>query len=349
MYKSCQHALHGLCFYSYAVVLCCYSPNEQINGSEAPVLFRDYQGEIIPKTELFKKMREYSDIFKNGGTPNSCKGCFKIQEADWDEDEYIDFVTVTHYTCCNADCVYCSNNLEPSERTNDKYEILPFLKYLKQEGVLKENFELHLGGGEFTIYKECEGILQEFGATGFAKIFVATNGIKFSQGLYDSIKYGGANIVISLDCGSKNTFKKIKRVDAFDKVVENIKKYAQADPIKVTMKYIIIPGMNDSMSEYCKFLKICEEAGINNIRIDIDCRYLRKYNNELNPFYYSLIEKMKEKTVKKGFYYEDYSFLLQAMNTGIKKKSLNSLIEYIKLKYLKSLVEELYTERKYNT
>ena len=50
MYKSCRHALHGLCFYSYAVVLCCYSPNEQINGSEAPVLFRNYNGEIIPKS-----------------------------------------------------------------------------------------------------------------------------------------------------------------------------------------------------------------------------------------------------------------------------------------------------------
>lgn len=349
MDNNCRLALHGLCFYATDLVLCCYSPNEQINGIEAPLLYRNYKGEIIPKDELFKQMRKYSDAIKSGNIPETCQNCYQIKNDDWDESEYIDFITVTHYTCCNADCVYCSNNLNPNERTNDRYKLLPFLRYLKDEGVLKPKFELHFGGGEFTISNECEDILNEFGATGFAKIYVATNAIKFSQGLYDSIKYGGNDVVISLDCGTKETYKKIKRVDTFDRVVNNIYKYAEANPERVTLKYILIPGINDTMSEYNKFLKICENANIKNVRIDVDCRYLRKCNNEINPFYFSLIEKMKKNTMKLDVYFEYYSFLLQAINKGIKKKTLKDFLEYIKLKYFHSLTKELYTNRKYNT
>ena len=125
MYKSCNIILHGLCFFNNDLVSCCYAPNDQINGARPPMLFHNYHGEIIPKEELFAKMHEYSDVFKNGGCPEECKGCFQIKENEWDEGYYINYMTITHFSSCNADCIYCSNNLNPEERTNQTYEIMP--------------------------------------------------------------------------------------------------------------------------------------------------------------------------------------------------------------------------------
>ncbi len=347
MYKCCNLVFHGLSFYPKDIMVCCYSPNENVNGGQPPFLFKDYDGRIIPKEELFEKLRKYSSVFKSGSVPEECRNCFQIKEADWNEGEYINFITITHYSNCNADCVYCSNNYEPSERTNDVYKVLPFLKYLKDNGIIRQDCELHLGGGEFTIYSEAEDILKEFGENGFAKIHVATNGIKYSEGLYNSIKKGNTRVVISLDSGTRKTFKKIKRIDAFEKVLKNAKLYTSANPPFVTFKYIIIPGINDNMSEFKKFLKICKNTDVEVITIDIEGRYLRKVENNINPFYFELAEKMKNLAVKKGFNCFYHSFIRQPIAKGIPKKTFKNFVEYLKLKYLHTTVKDLYTNHKY--
>lgn len=348
MYKSCNLILHGLCFYPNEIVSCCYSPNEHVNGGLAPILFDKYKGEIIEKDELFSRMRKYSSIFKAGNCPNECQNCFQIKEKDWDESEYIDFITITHYTCCNADCIYCSNNLETNERTNDKYDVMPFLMYLKNEGILKDNLELHLGGGEITIYKECESILQEFGINGNANIHAATNAIKFSPNLYKAIEKGNTNIIISTDCGSRETFKRIKRIDAFDKVIENIYKYSEAKPHKVTLKYILIPGINDNMNEFKKFIEIVKQAKVSTVRLDIEGRYLRSVNNNINPYYFDLAEEMKKYASQfDGYVFQYHEFIKQTITKGIERKNLKNAFEYVKLKHCHSAVKKLYTSHKY--
>ena len=348
MYKSCNLILHGLCFYPNELVSCCYSPNEQVKGGLAPILFDNYKGEIINKNELFSRMRKYSDIFKNGNCPAECQNCFQIKDANWDESEYINFITITHYSCCNADCIYCSNNLEVEERTNDKYDVMPFLMYLKDEGVLKDDLELHLGGGEITIYKECEPILEEFGIKGNAKIHAATNAIKYSENLFKAIRKGNTNIIISLDCGSKEMFKRIKRIDAFDSVIQNIYKYSEAKAHKVTLKYILIPGVNDSLEEFKKFIEIVKTAKVSTVRLDIEGRYLRSVNNNINPYYFDLAEKMKEYAQKfDGYVFQYHEFIKQSFEKGIERKNFKNAIEYIKMKKFKSAVKKLYTNHKY--
>ena len=349
MFNCCRMALHGLCFYEDKLVLCCYSPNEQIDGGSAPLLFDNYKGEIIPKDLLFSRMKNYSERIKNGDIPPECSRCFKINNDDWDEGEYIDFIIMTHFSRCNLNCIYCSNNLDSNTRSNENYSILPFLKYLKSEGVLKDNFELHIGGGEFTIYKECEQILDEFGKDGNVKIYIPTNAMTYSPKLYDAMKSGKTYIVVSLDCGSKKTFHKIKRVNAFDSVVGNLRKYAEANPYLITLKYIIIPGFNDSINEFRKFLNVAKSLKVNEIRIDFECRYLRKVNYNINPYYFYLAEKMKNTAVNQGFSAEYYTFAEQVLKDGIQKRNLKNLIDYIKIKYFHILEKELYTNQKYYT
>lgn len=350
-YKSCRIIKHGLCFFDSILVSCCYSPVDQINGQIPPLLYRNYRGEIPTKEELFEKIHRYSDVFKNGGCPRECQNCYQIEEKEWDEEDYIDYITITHFSKCNADCIYCSNNNTPEERTNDKYEILPVLKSFKEQGIIKKGCELHIGGGEFTIYKECEELLELFAVNNYARVFVPTNAIKFSPTLYKAMDEASTYIIVSLDCGCRKTYKKIKRVDAYNKVIDSLKKYAATEKSKaaISLKYIIIPTYNDNISEFKKFLKVAKKLGVKNIIIDIDARYSRINNYKIDSYFINLAKRMNEIALKQNFTTEFYSFYFQNTNENQVKADnfFVNLKKKIYFKFFNKEIKALYTHHRY--
>ena len=56
----------------------------------------------------------------------------------------------------------------------------------------------------------------------------------------NAIKLGVLNVVISIDSGCDKTYKKVKNVNAYKKVIENMKKYAEAKPDR----NIVLPEIN---------------------------------------------------------------------------------------------------------
>ena len=351
MYKSCKIVKHGLCFFNNILTSCCFSPVDQINGQIPPLIYDKYWGQILTKEELFKRIRKYSDVFKNGGCPHECENCYHIEEKDWDEEEYIDYITITHFSMCNLDCVYCSGNHELWERTPITYDILPVLKSFKEQGIIRKGCELHIGGGEFTIYRECDELLELFAVNNFARVFVPTNAVKFSQNLFRAMNEATTYIIVSLDCGSREIFKKIKRVDAFDKVMNSLEKYAQTEKSReaIRLKYIIIPTINDNIREFKKFLKIAEKLGVRNLIIDIDARYSRISNYKIDDYFINLAEKMNKIALKQNFITEFYSFFFQNTNNKTTKRDniFSSLIKRIKFRYFNQEVKDLYINHKY--
>ena len=344
-YKSCHIANHGLCFFNDILALCCFSPVDQIDGQVPPLIYGEYSGQILSKEELFKRVHKHSDIFKSGGCPKECINCYHIEEKEWAEEDYIDYITITHFSNCNADCIYCSNNNEREQRTNNTYEILPVLKSFKEQGIIKERCELHIGGGEFTIYKECDEFLELFAINDFARVFVPTNAIIYSHKLFRAMNEATTYIIVSLDCGSKKLYHKIKRVDAFDKVIDSLKKYAQTEKSRdaIRLKYIIIPTINDNISEFKKFLKIAKKLGVRNLIIDIDARYSRINNYRIDDYFVNLAKKMNELALKQNFITEFYSFFFQSTNEK-EAKALNDIsmfIEKIKFKYFNKNIDRI--------
>ncbi len=351
MYKNCKILQHGLCFFDNKLTSCCFSPVDQVEGQYPPILYNNYKGEIISPEELFKKIEEYSNIFKQGGCPAECKNCYHIKEDNWSSEKYIDYITITHFSLCNADCIYCTSNNEIYEKTNKVYPIIPILKHFKEQGVIKKGCELHIGGGEFTIYKECDELLELFAITNFARVFVPTNAIKYSETLFRAMDEATTYIIVSLDCGSRKTFQKIKRVDAFDKVMDSLTKYARTEKSKeaIRLKYIIIPTYNDNIREFKKFLKIAKKLGVRNLIIDIDARYCREAKYKIDSFYINLAKKMDETAKKQNFITEFYSFYFQASNNKETKKEniLTQIYKYITFKYFNNKIKELYLHHLY--
>ena len=111
-------------------------------------------------------------------------------------------------------------------------------------------------------------------------------------------------MILSLDSGCMETYKKIKQVDKFDKIIKNLQQYIKKSPSAVNqirMKYIFLEGINDNKEEIEKFLNLVRNLGIRNVEISIN--YQKKYAdskypvpvhfNELLVFFRSYAEKLR--------------------------------------------------------
>ncbi len=353
MYKSCNLVQHGLCFFDGSLAVCCNSPVDQVNGQMPPLIRNNYSGEIIPKEELFAELDKYANIFRDGGCPKECLNCYKIEEKEWDEDKYINEITIAHFLKCNADCIYCANNLSPEQRRETTYKIYPILKHYIEEGVIKKGCEFHISGGEFSIYNEANEILELIAVSGFAKVIIATNGIRYLESLFKALDMGNTYMCVSLDSGTRTTFKKIKRVDAFDKVVSNLSKYAATETSRnaIRLKYIIIPGVNDNIREFKKFLSIAKSLSVKTIIIDLEGRYSRQTNHTIDDYFIELALKMEKIAKNNDFNTELYQFFNQ--NTYRKDiKRCNFIVNFIKslkYKYFSPEIKELYNCHNYGS
>ena len=319
MYTNCRLLLRGLCFFQDRLVSCCNSPLVEKGSQAPPLLVNNYKGEIIPPNKLFEKIHSYSNIFKDGDCHSSCKNCYFLENKDWDEGNYIEEITIANFTACNAKCIYCANteSILGSKRT--PYPIMPLLKYYKDMNIIKEGVEFHISGGEFSIYKESDAILREFALTNFAKTVIFSNCIQYSEMFEKSMDCGNTYIINSLDCGSRELYKRIKGLDVFNQVVDNLKRYGKNGE-NLTLKYIIIPSINDNIKEFIKFLDIAEDIGVRTVSIEIEGIYTRQTNYKPDEYFIYLAEKMKEVVTQRGFSCEFYSFIKQSLqNTSGKK------------------------------
>ncbi len=139
-----------------------------------------------------------------------------------------------------------------------------------------ENLKAEFQGGNISLLKEFEPLMREFYAHNCDDFVILMNAIKYIPILEKIGNNGKSHICISLDAGTKETFQKIKNIDAFDRVIENIKTLRKNSQAQISLKYIIIKDVNDNMEELEKFLNIVKEIGnVNPAYLEID------YNNTL--------------------------------------------------------------------
>ena len=83
-----------------------------------------------------------------------------------------------------------------------------------------------------------------------------------------------AKLKVSVDAGTKKVYEQIKRVKGYDAVWKNLKKYIEASRknpnAEVTIKYIIIPGINDNIKEAKEFIKRCNKLKCEKVEINVE-------------------------------------------------------------------------------
>lgn len=224
-----------------------------------------YKNETVSESDVIEKLDEMEKwrldtiekLRKNEKT--SCDGCQNLKYGFFQKKPMVDYVVVlAGAKGCNCRCFYCNqyHTLKESGGSElnhyDYYKIAAdYYKGIKWTTMV---------AGEPTMLKELDAVLDLVHESGWGMAF-HTNGIVYSEKAAMTVSNNKASIInISLDSGARETYKKIKRVDMFDRVVANLHKYADAG-CGIHLKYILLPEYNDNINEVNAFINIAADIG----------------------------------------------------------------------------------------
>ncbi len=289
-YLSCRYIEHGIDFEHTRLETCCFTCH---SGGGHITLKQEYAGESIDWEKLFEQKRKYRLDHRNGNLTPNCTGCVFLEEREWDEEDYINFLQFNYWIACNSKCTYCYE--VQNKKMFDKikpYNSLPVIKDMIEKKILRPGGEVSFGGGEPTIAPEFEDLIRLLTANGFKNMRIHSSGIKYSPAIAEAIQKGVLNVVISIDSGCEKTYKKIKRVNAYKKVLENMKKYALANQKEygfVISKYIIIPNVNDNRTEIDLWLNSVVACKGRWIALDIEDVWYKTNRSVISSYYLDLV------------------------------------------------------------
>ena len=306
-YKSCYWIETGINFDIDAYKVCClYSAK----GGGNTIVKDNYKGEPVDWDKFFEFKKQMKDLHKKGEIYPKCEGCIFLEERDWPDDHTkISMINLDYWTKCNSKCSYCHTMLD-KERYNKfkNYNFLPILKDMIKRDILRPNGHVSFGGGEVTLLREFDKLLNIFMKAGFPLTRIHSSCIKYSRAIEKGLKNGFVDLIVSVDSGSKEMHEKVKQVKSHDKVWKNLKRYAsyQKDPFAVKVKFILIPGLNDSHAEIDLWLEKAKKAGVNCVLHEIESKWFYARRENVPDEIISYFDYAKSKAEQMGLKYELY-------------------------------------------
>lgn len=286
VYTSCELIEHGFMVDNSNCVRVCSIINDKYDGR--PIIFSNYTGELFDKEKFFAIKRKHREMMKNGTPPVECTGCPMLREDEWDDGDYINNLLFAHWVNCNSRCMYCGATTDEFLREKYRYyDFTPAIKDMIKQKILIPTAKIDFAGGEPTVYPEFENLLTVFLENHFNNLFINTSGIKFSPSIERALKNNQITLTISVDAGSKEMHRRIKRVNSYDKVWANIKRYSKAQQHaktkhKICLKYILVPGINDIRQEIDLFFEKVLAAKINHVALSLDMFWWEKHKDDDN-------------------------------------------------------------------
>ena len=320
-YKSCYWIESGINFDIDTYKICClYSAK----GGGNTIVKNNYKGEPIDWDNFFNFKKRIKDLHKSGKIYPKCEGCILLEERDWPDDHTkISMINLDYWTKCNSRCSYC-HTMNDKEAYNKfkNYNFLPILKDMIKRDILRPHGHVSFGGGEVTLLKEFDKLLNIFMDYGFPLTRIHSSCIKYSRAIEKGLKNARVDLIVSIDAGSKEMHEKVKQVKSYDKVWKNLKRYAsnQRNPLAVKVKYIVIPGLNDDKKEIELWLKKAKENGINCVLQEIESKWFYARRDNVPDEIIDFFNYTKEKAENLGLKYELYERAEHMMKFKKEKK-----------------------------
>ncbi|HQO64768.1 MAG TPA: radical SAM protein [Syntrophorhabdus sp.] len=263
-YWSCEWLEWGLTFSAMNLNICCITHH---NGLGSPQLLRPYNGERL---DIEKLIEDRDKVTLKNQFPErypACAGCAALKEMKWPIKKYpFDVINLSHWRKCNLRCSFCYTVIEPMPELDQTYQALPVMQQLVSEKAVGAGSQVYWGGGELTMLGEFDALFELFSANGMYQ-HLYTNGVLLSRTLRDALPSLNGEVMISIDAGTADTFRLLKKANAFDRVMQNLAEYAHAASDKVTAKFIL---KDENCKEVVPFLDHVEKAGVRAIRVDVD-------------------------------------------------------------------------------
>ncbi len=312
MYKFCQQLKNSIFFANSEIIHCCA-------GTEnlGPRFYSGYKGDIF-KAENLINQKKYAQLLAKEGVCayESCEKCQSWVNGNWDDDNLINDISISHWTACNCNCRYCfTSKKKKSFNTKKPYLLIPVLNRISK--IINFNGTVRFIGGDVSMLEEFDEIIDFFIEKGTKNFYIPTSGIEYLKTVENILLKGYGYVLISLDCGNEKMYKKIKRVNCFNQVAKNILKYNE-NAIKggsiFELKYIIIPQVNDKIKEIDSWLNFCQDNGIKNIALDFEANYLLKHPDEIPENILEQVDFVETKAMSLGIKVSKFTYLTQLLH-----------------------------------
>lgn len=309
-FVSCEALNSHITFFGRKVAFC--SMGNPAQNRVFPCIYdnidlTDFENKFNVK-ELIKHIQTNRKNLEKGIIPKNCEGCNNLDKKYYRSDitklkNFMEYVQFSEGGICNSRCIYCDSwkntmQLSTGEYTTksqgrDTYPFVPIIKQLIKNNIITKETIIDFAGGEPTLHKEFEDALSFFLNFGIKKVFVFSNVINYSDIIAEGIKKGVVILTVSIDAGSKEIHKKVKGVESYDFVWENLIKYLQVQkfPEQIVSKYVIVPNINDTVEEISIWIEKSKQIGINKLILNLDNRVFE--NNIISQ---DLILKIKNLT-----------------------------------------------------
>ncbi|MCL1994642.1 MAG: radical SAM protein [Defluviitaleaceae bacterium] len=254
-----------------------------------------------------------TDIIENAryGRSTTCDNCPRFKLGLYPKQPSIKkllFTSDLPKSTCNFKCTYCittENNTWKKLRDVKGPTTRDVIKELSQMSEFnREDFIVYLANGEPLAGRYANEILDILLASKWKLDIISNSGIYREKlvTLMDSGRIG--YMVTSLDCGTRETFKKIKQVDRFDAVLSNLRRLPLHKIKTFYLKYIFLQDINDNDAEVDAFYEIAKELKVDIMlsvnSIDKD-RSNWPYTDKMRILTENIIKKAKTDGLKVGW------------------------------------------------
>jgi wyosine [tRNA(Phe)-imidazoG37] synthetase (radical SAM superfamily) len=240
---------------------------------------------IVAESKMFSILGE-SGVDDIREFTSKCAKCPNYMNSEWEStDGLIRFVNMNMYPApCNCKCLYCVVHnsewgiLDAQSHKANYEKMFDAIDYAKKKGFIAPDAVWQIASGEVTInpYKHR---MYDLISNNTARFL--TNCFVFDERIEENLRSNPKSVInLSIDAGTPETWHKIKGVDNFETVKENLVKYfaSSTHPGQITLKYIILPGLNDNYEDLGGVIELMRRLQVEELRISCDTR--TKYSQD---------------------------------------------------------------------
>jgi pyruvate-formate lyase-activating enzyme len=272
-YKSCAYLESLMVYNEKTMSFCCSVFGQSLSPCIAGhgLAHEDHlKAFFVARDRIIDEMNSTSP---ESTVQSQCSNCPYAKYGFWPDDRQIRFLNLFLLGICNFKCSYCKLNSYCSTIPNygndllveDAENALALLRLMKDGHYIDTDTVILSGAGEISIHPLRNKLLTAFSDH---PCWFFSNASAYNETIAEILSKGRSRICPSIDAGTRETFAKIKGVDMFDRVCENLRKYSLNG--FVHLKYIVLPGINDNEADIDGFLDLCRCLNIKAVDITRD-------------------------------------------------------------------------------
>lgn len=271
-YFSCGSLENVALVENRGIFYCCSLENIR---NAAP--FVPWQNTMEETVDLFLKQRDrFIEELQTRGADNPCAGCPDLRGTYWETDRHVSILALSMAYPCHLACSYCDlpTNAKHLPEHRDQVEkacsvsIPELLKCLREKGHFSPSEPIQISGGEITA-SPVKGEL--LAAVSPYPVQVFTTAVIYDETIAAlTAREDGSFLNVSLDSGTAETYRRVKGLDAFERVKATLRRY-RAGGSNLLLKYILLPE-NTARVDLDSFLELAAELKPQSVSISCDIR-----------------------------------------------------------------------------